>query len=145
MESTVEIKKTIIIDAPPEAVFKALTDEKDLVQWMPTEAKIDARVGGEFEFKYHWASRGLDTVLRGRILELVPNRRLVFTWDAETVEHEKRITGAVVTWTLDPLPGGKTNVTLVHSGVGKKFQDDTENGWNYYLGRLATRTRQLHP
>ena len=31
-----EIKKTITIEAPPSAVFKALTDEKQLTDWFPT-------------------------------------------------------------------------------------------------------------
>jgi len=79
LETTEEIRKTIVVDAPPEIVFKALTDEKELVQWMPQEAKMDARVGGEYEFKYHWGDRKLDTVLHGKILELQPNRRLSYT------------------------------------------------------------------
>jgi len=31
-----EIRKTIVIDAPPHVVFKALTDEKELTQWFPS-------------------------------------------------------------------------------------------------------------
>src|SRR5579871_2762250 len=100
-----EIRKNVIVDAPPEIVFQALTDEKELVQWMPQEAKIDPRVGGELEFKYHWADRGLDTILRGKILELEPGRRLSYTWDAETKDHQPRVSGAIVTWILEPLPG----------------------------------------
>jgi uncharacterized protein YndB with AHSA1/START domain len=133
-----EIRKQIIVDAPPEVVFKALTDEKELVRWMPQEAKMDVRVGGELEFKYHWADRGLDTVLRGKILELEPNKRISYTWDAETKDHQPRITGAVVTWMLDSLPDGKTRVTLIHSGVGKEFSQDTERGWGHYLSQLLT-------
>jgi uncharacterized protein YndB with AHSA1/START domain len=136
--TTEEIRKTIVVEAPPEAVFKALTDEKELVQWMPREAKMDARVGGEYEFKYRWADRALDTVLRGKILELEPNRRLSYTWDTETPDHQRRISGAVVTWLLDDLSEGKTRVTLIHSGVGKQFSKDAEMGWNYFLGRLAS-------
>jgi len=138
-----EIRKTIVIDAAPEVVFRALTDEKELVQWMPQEAKIDPRIGGELEFKYHWADMGLDTVLKGRILELEPNKRISYTWDAETKEHQPRITGAVVTWELDSLPDGKTRVTLVHSGVGKEFSQDTERGWSHYLSQLSAYVKRL--
>lgn len=87
MEPVVEeIKKTMVVDAPPEVVFKALTDERELIHWMPKEAKLDPRVEGKYEFKYHWASRNLDTVLKGNILEFVPNRRVSYTWDSETTE-----------------------------------------------------------
>ncbi|MCL4519337.1 MAG: SRPBCC domain-containing protein [Thaumarchaeota archaeon] len=134
---TIEIRKTVVVDAAAEVVFKALTDEKELVQWMPREAKMDARVGGEFEFKYQWAAKGLNTILRGKILELLPNKRLSYTWDAETAEHEKRVTGAVVTWNLESLPGGKTRVTLVQTGVARQFSEDADKGWVFFTGRLA--------
>jgi uncharacterized protein YndB with AHSA1/START domain len=136
--ATEEIRKTIVVDAPPEVVFKALTDEEELVQWMPSEAKIDAREGGKFEFKYRWASRGLNATVKGKILEFVPNRRLSYTFDSETApQHEKRTTGSVVAWILDALPDGRTSVTLVHSGVAKEFSVDADTGWSYFMGRLA--------
>jgi len=131
-----EIRKSIVIDAPPETVFRALIDEKELVQWMPRQAKFDARIGGEYEFKYQWADRGLDTVLRGKVLELETNKRLSYTWNAESSDHSPRITSAVVTWLLDSLPDGKTRVTVIHSGVDAQFAKDAEMGWNYFLGRL---------
>jgi uncharacterized protein YndB with AHSA1/START domain len=131
-----ELRKTVVIDASPEVVFKALTDEKELIQWMPKEAKMDARVDGEYKFKYHWAAREIDTILRGKILELVPNERLSYTWDAQTMSGSQRITSAVVTWILDLLPDGKTKVTLIHTNVSKEFRQDAESGWNFYLGQL---------
>lgn len=75
-----EVRKTIVVDAPPEVVFKALTDEKELVRWMPQEARIDPRHNGEYEFKYHWAEKGLHSVARGKILELIPDKRLSYTY-----------------------------------------------------------------
>ena len=38
-----EIKKTIIIEAPPSAIFRALTDEKALTAWFPNQARLEAR------------------------------------------------------------------------------------------------------
>jgi uncharacterized protein YndB with AHSA1/START domain len=35
-----EVRKAVVVDAPPEVVFKALTDEKELVRWMPQEDRI---------------------------------------------------------------------------------------------------------
>jgi uncharacterized protein YndB with AHSA1/START domain len=34
-QDLVEIKKTIIIDASPEIVFKAITDPRELTNWFP--------------------------------------------------------------------------------------------------------------
>ena len=63
-----EIRKTAVVEAPPEVVFGALTDEKELVQWMPQEARMDPRLGGESEFRYKWAKGGLRSVDTGRYL-----------------------------------------------------------------------------
>jgi uncharacterized protein YndB with AHSA1/START domain len=137
LEATEEIRKSIVVYAPPERVFKALTDEKELVQWMPQIAKMDAREGGEYEFKYHWGDRNLDTILKGKILELEPNKKLSYTWDSQTVDRTPRISSSVVTWLLDGLPDGKTRVTVIQAGIVKQFSKDADSGWNYFLERLA--------
>jgi uncharacterized protein YndB with AHSA1/START domain len=136
-----EVRKTIVLDASPSVVFKALTDEKELVHWMPDKAKFDPRVGGEYEFKYHWADRNVDGTVRGKILELTPNRKLSYTWDSQRSDFAGPRTEAVVTWELEELPDGKTRLTLIHSGIGKQFQQDTERGWSHYLGQLAAHVK----
>ena len=132
-----ELRKTIVVDAPPKVVFKALTDEKELVRWMPQEAKMDARVGGEYEFKYHWAQRGLDAVATGKILELVPDKRLSYTFVSTRSGSGTSLTGSVVTWMLDELPDGKTRVTVVQTGISKEVYADADSGWGYYTAQLA--------
>src|SRR5579872_4015202 len=120
-----ELRKSIVVDASPTVVFKALTDEKELVKWMPSEARMDVRVGGEYEFKYHWADGKVDGIVRGKILELIPKKKLYYTWDSQRSDYSGPRGDAKVTWMLDELPGGKTRVTLVHSGIGKQFREDT--------------------
>ena len=78
----VETRKSIVIEAPPSVVFKALTDEAELVQWMHKEAKMDLRVGGEYEFKFHWAAANVTAIVKGKIIELIPNKKLSYTFDA---------------------------------------------------------------
>ncbi len=62
----VETRTTTIIDAPPSVIFKAPADEAELVHWMHKEAKMDVRVGGEYEFKFHWEARDITAVARER-------------------------------------------------------------------------------
>jgi len=132
-----ELRKTIVMDASPAVIFKALTDEKELVKWMPSQATMDARVGGEYEFKYHWADRNIDGVVRGKILELIPNKKLSYTWDSQRSDNVGPRKDAKITWMLDELSDGRTRVTLIHSGIEKQFWQDTERGWSHYLGQLA--------
>lgn len=136
MESN-KLVKTVVIDAPATAVFRALTDERELVRWMPEEAKFDARVGGEYEFRYRWDARGKSTLLKGRIVELVPGRKLSYTWEALTPEGEKRAGNSMVTWELEELADGRTKVTLTHSGIAESSMKETAAGWDYFTGRLS--------
>ena len=39
-----EIKKNIVIDAPTEAVFKAITDPNELTNWFPDQAILGTLV-----------------------------------------------------------------------------------------------------
>ena len=39
------IVKVLQVDAPPERVFKAFTDKKDIQEWMADHFEIDARKG----------------------------------------------------------------------------------------------------
>jgi uncharacterized protein YndB with AHSA1/START domain len=141
-----EIRKSIEIDAPPEAVYKALTDEKELVQWMPTEAKMDLRMGGTLRFKFHWAARNVDTEVTGKIVELIPGRKVSYTWisamrsDRDPARQESG-PAALVTWSLEALPGRRTRVTLVQKGFDERYRQDGESGWEHFLGQLAKHLR----
>lgn len=131
------ITKTVDVDAPPSVVFKALTDPKELVQWMAQEAEIDARVGGEYVFSLRWAERGIDAVATGKILELVPCQRLSYTFDSTRFGADPSPVDSVVKWTVEELRGGNTRVTLVHKGTTKEQQKDTDAAWGHFTAQLA--------
>lgn len=84
---------------PPEAVWKAITDPKELAAWFNTKATIEGRPGGRIDFIS--APAGFHTT--GRIL----------TWDPPRVfEHE---------WLMDPhphLPKGESESTIRWELVG---------------------------
>ena len=86
---------------------------------------------------------GLDAVATGRILELVPEKRLSYTFVSSRSGSGSSLTDSVVTWTLDELTDGKTRVTLVHSGITKEVYGDTDAGWGYYTSQLARYCREM--
>jgi uncharacterized protein YndB with AHSA1/START domain len=47
------IEKNIVIDASPEVVFKAITDQDELTNWFPDQAIIEAKVGGKVKFSFY--------------------------------------------------------------------------------------------
>ena len=83
---------TRLIDAPPEALYRAWTDPDLLVKWFAplpyttTVAELDVRPGGA-SLVVMRGPDGADMPNRGVYLEVVPNRRLVST-DAYTSAWE---------------------------------------------------------
>ena len=50
IQNLLEIKKTVIIDASPEIVFKAIIDPYALTDWFSDQAILEAKVGGKIKF-----------------------------------------------------------------------------------------------
>lgn len=136
------ICKTMVIDAAPEVVFRAISDEKELTNWFPDQARLDPRVGGLMEFRFFKDGSEHHRV-EGKVLEVVPNRKLSYSWvNTSNPEFPK----TVVTWTLEGTEGGsKTRVTLVHTGFDPKsrWHDLHSQGWSYFADRLGIYCRNV--
>lgn len=141
-----QLRKTIEIEAPAHAVFSALTDSKELTQWWPDIGTFEPRVGGKFHFTFlaerHKEMGDKDHRLDGEVLEIVPNKRLVYTFipDEEYRPDGIRAKPTVVTWSLEEVGKNRTRVTLVHSGFTKetdKHFKDVTAGWSYFTARLV--------
>jgi len=122
--------KRVVISAPPEHVFKFFTETSMLLQWIGTEAEVDARPGGVFRV----VPNRVD-VIRGIFREVDPPHRIVFTWGFEGDGQALPPGGSEVEITLTPVPGG-TEVTLVHRALPPSIRDDHARGWDHYLARI---------
>jgi uncharacterized protein YndB with AHSA1/START domain len=125
------VEKRIFIAASPTRVYELLTDEELLVEWMAPHAELDARPGGRLT----WTHVNGDSVV-GTFVELVPSRRVVFTygWDREDV----RIPPGSTTVEIDLRPHeGGTELYLVHRGLAEPMADAHSGGWSNYLARLT--------
>ncbi len=117
-----EIRQVYIIRASPEDVWRALTDPKEIKEWSGANAYFIPQPGALYTL---W-----DGNISGKIVEAVPQRKLVQTWKPQ----EWTRTDSVVTFTLTP---GKdeTRVDLLHVNVEESDYDGTSEGWDiYYLG-----------
>jgi uncharacterized protein YndB with AHSA1/START domain len=116
-----EASAYVEIDASPERVFAALVEPEQLQQWIAQNAVVEPRVGGRYDFG--WDHGPVE------IVELVPNERLAYSWRWEDEE-------TVVRWELEGS-GGRTRLTLVHSGFGEaRHADGYRLGWQAFLGSL---------
>src|SRR5947208_14444485 len=72
------VEREIRIEAPPATVFEFLTDPAKMVRWMGTEAVLGPRPGGDYGVNISGHER-----VSGEVIEIVPHRKLVFTWGWE--------------------------------------------------------------
>lgn len=127
MDTFGEIRRELRIAAPRERVFALLTDLELLRRWMPMET-----FGGAVGESYTYAVG--EWVATGRILELTPPSRLVYTWDWE---NEPMGVETVVTFELES-DGDDTIVRLRHHGLPvEELVDSHARGWDHVLPRLA--------
>lgn len=93
---------------PPDRVWKALTDPALLTRWlMPND--FQPEIGHEFTFTTAPVpGTGFDGVIRCRVLELEPARRLRIAWHGGSLQ-------STVTWRLEP-EGTGTRLFLDHEG-----------------------------
>jgi uncharacterized protein YndB with AHSA1/START domain len=133
------VDKTLSIAAPPSDVYALLTQAELLVEWMAPIASLDPRPGGELSWTHHNG----DTV-RGEYVELVPGRRVVFTYGWERADVGVPPGSTVVEIDLRPTLTG-TELRLVHRGLEGPMADAHSGGWANYLARLATRAEGRDP
>ena len=123
----------IDIAAPPERVFKAISDAAEIRRRSPELSvyEMDPRVGGKWrlEMRPSQPHHGFNLIQHGgEILEFDPPRLLVYTWTANFHnEPEKR---SIVRWELTPTKSG-THVKVTHSGLASEPQarKDYAGGW----------------
>lgn len=136
------ITAEIHIAAPPEAVFDALTDPDQMVEWwgdeeyyQTEEAGVDLREGGRWWAAGHNAD-GRPFTVRGEYRIVERPRVLSYTWDPSWAEWERE-EPTVVTITLEPQGDG-TRLSLVHEGFAgfEKDREDHAEGWPFVLGLL---------
>lgn len=133
------VDTTMHINAPAELLFELLTDAEHLVRWMAASAEVDARPGGAIR----WTHANGDAC-SGRFVELVPGRRIVFTYGWERPDVELPPGSTTVEITLHPSGTG-TDLRLVHRGLAGPMADAHAGGWANYLGRLAATAEGRDP
>lgn len=139
-----EIRKVIVINAPPDLVFEAISKPEELTNWFPDAAILEPKVGGRFQFNFYKDSdrrrkkADRDASPEGRVLEFIPNRKLAYSWQHKNIPNFPE---TVVTWELEEIGKNKTRVTLTHSGFTGREEDkgvkEHKDGWNYFITRLV--------
>lgn len=125
------IQREIRIAARPETVFAFFTDPAKMVRWKGKQATLEPRPGGIYRVEINDQA-----IARGAYVEIVPNRRVVFTWGWEGQGNPVPPGSSTVEVTLVP-DGDGTILRLVHRDLPPEACDAHTHGWEHYLGRLT--------
>ena len=133
------IERVVTIAAPPETVFRLLTEPSEYVRWKGKLAELDPRPGGIFRVEF---ANGKD-IVEGRFVEVIRPRRVVFTWGWEGSPF---VPPGASTVEIDIEPaGGGTRLRLVHRGLPEESVRSHTEGWDYFLPRLANTAEGREP
>ncbi len=124
----------------PETIWKALTTGELIARWLMPADGFEPVEGNRFTYKTTPAG-AWDGTIRCEILEVVPNERLVYSWQGgheANVGYGSRLE-TVVSWTLARQENG-TRVRVVHSGFELPRNDtayrNMSDGWTKVIRNL---------
>lgn len=125
-----EIKHKWIFNQSAEEVWKYLTKAELIAQWLMGN-DFEPVVGHNFQFRTNpIPSLSLDGIFYCKVLEIVPFKKLTYSWKGGPGNGATTL-DTVVVWTLESGDNG-TELQLVHSGFKEEnisILSGMVNGW----------------
>ena len=115
-----EVRREIYIDATPATVFALLTDARQMTSWLAETVEADPAPRGVFRL-----SEAGGKSIEGSYIEVIPNRKVVFTWGG--IQGLQR-GESTVEFTLEQQGNG-TLLKLRHHGLPPAAIEPHDVGW----------------
>ena len=136
---TRSIKHQFYFAHPPEIVWEYLTKSELMEQWL-MKNDFQPIVGFDFQFRTKpIPSLDFDGIFYCRVLEIIPYKKLSYSWKSGPGDGEITL-DSVVVWKLQPADKG-TDIFLEHSGFSKKenlnFYNGLAQGWLEKFDKIA--------
>lgn len=126
------------VAASPQKVFTYFTDSSKWLRWQGTEAEIELVPGGVFRVNVTG-----DGFASGRVIEVVENERVVFTWGWE---QGPPVAPGATTVAIELVPDGDgTLIRLTHSNLPPEQIELHRHGWEHYVARLGAVSEGREP
>lgn len=133
MAETFQAKAEILVDAPSEKVWQALTDPGLVKQYFfGTDMEADWKVGGNITYRGEWKGKAYED--KGHVLEIEPNKKLVTDYwsnlsgKPDVPENYQRVTYELFE------DGNGTKLVITQDGnPTQESADHSTNNWNMVL------------
>lgn len=140
------IRHRLFFPHPPEAVWEYLTNSELMELWL-MKNDFQPAVGHEFQFRTNPIPKmEFDGIVYCKVLELVPAKRLVYSWKGGP-SADSRTLDSLVVWTLTPAADG-TELILEHSGftdlVNIHMYDAMNAGWLKNMHTIGKELNVVH-
>ena len=109
---------------PPEKIWRALTQPHLIAEWL-MKNDFKPQVDHRFSLSAEWGS------VDCQVLEVEPNRRLVYTWGDSRLK-------SIVTWTLSPRGAG-AHLRMEQTGFRPdqpRYFQGAQAGWPRFFDNL---------
>lgn len=121
------------LNAPVASVWDALTNNAKMKKWYFDIAEFKAEIG--FEFQFYGSKDDTRYLHLCKITEIIPEKRLSYTWKYENLPGESTVTFELFE------EGLQTRLKLTHTGL-ESFRTDHPDfaipsfnaGWTYIIG-----------
>ena len=130
LAEAVEIERTF--NAPVARVWKALTEREEMRQWYFDLKEFRPEVG--FEFAFVIEHEGVNYDHRCKITEVIPQKKLAYTWRYEGHEGDSLVTFELF------AENDKTRLKLTHNGLetfpktSAFARENFVKGWTEIIG-----------
>jgi uncharacterized protein YndB with AHSA1/START domain len=125
------IERELLLDAPPDEVWRAISDEAMLREWLAPQLELDLREGGALRCRTEDGEERLGSV------ELVADGELLaFRWLRHGAEPSR------VELRIEELEVG-TRLTVTESGLRASTVEQASDGWRQRLDALRTALARL--
>jgi uncharacterized protein YndB with AHSA1/START domain len=132
-DNTGAMERVIFIELPPEEVFRYLVEPVLMARWIGLSHDLDPRPGGRFQVEVSGGN-----IASGRYVEVVPSRRVAFTWGWESQDAGLALLppGASLVEIDLEGKGRGTVLRLRHSRLPANLADRHGERWSFYLTNL---------
>lgn len=120
------IRQTVLLEAPPHAVFEAILDSKKHSAFTGDKASLSRKVGGKFT--------AFDGYIRGQNVKIEKDKVIVQSW--RNTDFKETDPDSKVMFHFSKKGKG-TRLLFVHSNVPNRLAEDLRQGWlDFYWAPL---------